>query len=366
MDNDENAVCGDGVITMKIRLPIYTCMHFLVDLTCIYRLYAWVMPQSGTMENWILLVVLYNFLAFALPGVVGVLADMKDSSDGMAAVGCVLAALPLLLPAAYRWSVLATVILQGIGNGFFHVGAGRRVLLDSCGKYAPAGIFISSGAMGVFLGTVWKHKYRAGLLMGLALSLLVCAVILCIFAGMNKQEGKEDPVRKYKEETGHLVKVSVLMLLLVVILRSFYGTAVSYEWKNGLLISFLFSCCIVAGKATGGIVADRIGVRKAALLSVGGAAVTVLFSANSPLLGCISILLFNMTMPLTLSLLADYWKEYPGFAFGMLMLCLFIGTVPDLVGRGLHLTMWELCTVSLISLAGLLVGIGREDKEIVP
>lgn len=349
---------------MKKRLHFYTCMHFLTDLTCIYRLYAWIMPQSGTRENWILLVVLYNFLAFALPGLVGVIADLREQSDGLAAVGCVLAAVPFLIPSSFSWAIWAAVLLQGVGNGFFHVGAGRKILLKSQGKYAPAGIFISSGAMGVFLGTTWRHSYRSGLMLGLALSLLVCAAFLFAFSrGKMPIEDDKKAQSDTTARTARFLTIPVLMILLVVILRSFYGTVVSYEWKNSFMIRFLFASCIVAGKALGGIVADRIGVKAASVLSVGGAAVTVLFSAHSPLLGCISILLFNMTMPLTLSLLAEYWLEYPGFAFGMLMLALFIGTVPDLMGNGIVLPMWGLCAVSLVSLIGLLIGIGNRNMS---
>lgn len=345
---------------MRIRLPIYTVMHFLVDLTCIYRLYSQIMPLCRNNENWIILVVLYNFLAFALPALVGLLADYMDTSDRMAALGCILVAVPVWL----RFYSLPMVVLQGIGNGLFHVGAGRRVLLESKGKYAPSGIFISSGAMGVFLGTVWKHRYSPLLVKGLAGSMLISAAILLIFAIRQKHlenATSQNPAIR-KENTGSFLSLPVLMILLVVVLRSLYGIAVSYEWKNTFAIGLIFSCCIVAGKAFGGILADWIGVRKTAILSLGGAALTVLFSEHSVFLGCFSILLFNMTMPLTLSLIAEYWKAYPGFAFGILMMALFIGTLPDLVGDGLTLSMPALCVTACISLIGLLMGIGKRQE----
>lgn len=347
---------------MKLRLPIYTLMHFLVDLTCIYRLYVLVMPQSGPYENWLVMVVLYNFLAFALPGLVGAIADVADTSDSMAAVGCILVA----IPAWISFHALPIVVLQGIGNGFFHVGAGRKVLLDSQGAFAPSGIFISSGAMGVFLGTIWKHEYRPTLSVCLAVSLLICACILFRFCcAQRKEKSGQRPVMKTSVGEERFVTLPVLMILLVVILRSFYGTCVSYEWKNSVIRSFIFVACIVAGKALGGIVADWLGVRLTAIASVGGAAITVLFSEHSPFLGYISILLFNMTMPLTLSLIAGYWNRYPGFAFGILMVALFIGTLPDLILGDLCLSMPGLCIVSLISLLGLLLGIGRNRGGMV-
>ncbi|MDO4489746.1 MAG: hypothetical protein Q4B85_01535 [Lachnospiraceae bacterium] len=367
---------------MKIRLPIYTVMHFLVDLTCIYRLYTSVRPLCLSRESWLAMAVLYNFLAFALPGVIGLLADLTDRTDSLAVLGCIFTA----IPAWFSFATIPVVVLQGIGNGLFHVGVGRRVLLESGGKYAPAGIFISSGALGVFLGRYFRMQYLFVLQYGLAVILLVYAAVVLLFGmvhgrkekggetdgffwkgqgnssdmeGGLGEESEQNSVLKQKQKE-RLFTIPVYLILLVVILRSCYGTAVSYEWNNTALISLLFTGCIVAGKALGGVAADRLGLQRASLISLGGAAVTVLFSENSPFLGCLSILLFNMTMPLTLSLLHVYWKTYPGFAFGILMLALFIGTLPNIVIPGLTLSVQALCAICLCSMVGLLTAIGKE------
>lgn len=354
---------------MKKNVSIFTGMHFLVDLLCIYRLYAIGGARLAGGNRWLVMAVLYNFLAFALPAFIGLVADILDTGEKLAALGCILTAMPSFLPGDFVWLM---VVLQGIGNGCFHVGAGRRVLLDSGKSYAPSGVFICSGAMGVFLGTFWRGAYRPVLLYGVGALLLLSAVILLIMGAMHKKhtvapnaafsenavlpENQSNPKQSF-------LSLAVIMLLFVVILRSFYGTVMEYDWKNTFQLKLIFTLCIVAGKGLGGIIADRIGVKLTAILSLGGAAVTVLLSANSPVLGCISILLFNMTMPLTLSLLAEYWKEYPGMAFGVLMLGLFIGTLPTAVVPGLALSMQALFVVCLLSLLGLLIGIGKEKRE---
>ncbi len=341
-------------------------MHFLVDLTCIYRLYSQVMPLSGSYQNFLMLVLLYNFLAFAVPALMGLLADLTDSSDTMAALGCVLTAVPVFISGA----AVFTVVLQGLGNGLFHVGAGRRIIKDSEGKYAHSGIFISSGALGVFLGTYLRQQYSRIMMIGLACVLAFCAGVLMIFYMQQKKEKAadriaglqrtEDSFTQLKRE--QFLSVPALMILLVVFLRSFYGHAVSYDWKNTFLRSFLFVVCIAAGKAAGGITADRTGVRTASIISLGGAAVTVLFSEHVPPMGYLSIFLFNMTMPLTLGLIAGYWKIFPGFAFGSLMAALFLGTLPDLLLQGAFLPVQALCAVSLVSLLFLLLGIRSGEK----
>ncbi len=378
------ASCSEPEKTLNINpasLTMYTIIHFLVDLTCIYRLYAMVMPQSGSLQGWLQLVVLYNFLAFALPGLVGLIADLTDTSDSMAALGCFMTAIPVFLSG----SVLLMVCLQGVGNGLFHVGAGRKVLLESKGGYTPSGIFICSGALGVFFGTVWRKSFLAPVLWGLAVLLFLSGLILLLRCLLDKKtrsnetgmkQAKESSIvnsvsgdyeevseNRNKKSAGFL-SLSAVMILLVVVLRSFLGTVLAYEWKDTFLISFLFVLSVVAGKALGGIVADRLGVQFASVLSLGGAALAVLFSEHNPFLGCLSILLFNMTMPLTLGLLAKRWKYYPGFAFGMLMLALFIGTLPDLASEGMQLSVQQFCAGSLVSLLFLLLGIGRNKRRV--
>jgi hypothetical protein len=65
-----------------------------------------------------------------------------------------------------------------------------------------------------------------------------------------------------------------------------------------------------------------------------------------------------MTMPLTLSLLVKEMPRYPGFAFGFLMLALFLGTLPVTPG-GFHAFkspagLSILCLVSLVLLLAVL------------
>ena len=48
--------------------------------------------------------------------------------------------------------------------------------------------------------------------------------------------------------------------------------------------------------------------------------------------GLLALFLFNMTMPLTLYLLAKNMPQMPGFAFGILTFGLFIGYLPVLYG----------------------------------
>ena len=316
---------------MKKRLAVFTVMHFAVDFATIFRMIATVLPQAPGGNDWLVLMIVYNFCAFALPAFLGLLSDVLDSDFLVAGTGCLLAGL-----SRFAWSApLAVTRRAGVGNGLFHVGAGRRVLTFAEGRYADSGIFICSGAFGVFLGTSFGRTMVMPFDWILTAAMFAAAAVLFAFRikegrTVRKEEQAEGPVQNRVK----LFTLPVFLLLAVVVLRSYYGTAVKYSWNNTFAMGLFFTVCIAAGKALGGIAADKIGVRAASVISLGGAAVTVLFSARIPAFGFLSILLFNRTMPLTLALLTAKWKNLPGFAFGILMLALFIGIIPALLVTG--------------------------------
>ncbi|MDR2189967.1 MAG: hypothetical protein LBP53_01965 [Candidatus Peribacteria bacterium] len=51
------------------------------------------------------------------------------------------------------FSPLFAVIITGLGNALFHVGGGSIALQLGHKKATLPGIFVSTGAMGIFLGT---------------------------------------------------------------------------------------------------------------------------------------------------------------------------------------------------------------------
>ena len=150
--------------------------------------------------------------------------------------------------------------------------------------------------------------------------------------------------------------VCCLLLFFVVFIRSYYGGLTNFPWKTGFTIGLIFTLCVAGGKFCGGILADKIGIRKAIILSLSAAGLTALLSLKSPIAGCTSIFFFNMTMPLTLSLLVDLMPRYSGFAFGLLMLALFLGTLPGmLLGLTWFATPIGLLFLCLLSMAVLLI-----------
>ena len=72
------------------------------------------------------------------------------------------------------------------------------------------------------------------------------------------------------------------------------------------------------------------------------------FAMQLPI-GIIAILLFNMTMPITLISLSNMFDNNKGLAFGLLTLALFVGAVPTFIGCNQLFTPIGLFTITLIS-----------------
>ncbi len=107
------------------------------------------------------------------------------------------------------------------------------------------------------------------------------------------------------------------------------------------------------GKTSGGFLYDKLGGFPAAILSLGLAAVLFCFS-GTPVCGCAAVLLFNMTMPLTLRAAADLLPGARGFSFGLLTLALFLGFLPEYLRLPSVAAGWTYALACLLSLALLL------------
>jgi FSR family fosmidomycin resistance protein-like MFS transporter len=108
------------------------------------------------------------------------------------------------------------------------------------------------------------------------------------------------------------------------------GMLFSFPWKSGLW-AVLLVCGVVLGKTFGGFLADRFGAARASAVSLLLCAALFLFS-DLPILGMLAVLLFNMTMPVTLGVLARIMPGAKGFSFGLLTFALFLGFVPAYLG----------------------------------
>ena len=300
----------------KTQLAVYSLGHFWVDFSCALLMFA---RLRGARE-WALCVLLYNFCAFAMQMPLGLLADRLSRNSCVAALGCVLTALGL---AAAGLPVPAAVI-AGVGNGCFHVGGGVDALNISEKRSAALGVFVSPGAFGIYFGTALG---KGGALPGL-LPVLGLVCFGALFIGLDlRQRGNLDSGNAPVElSPGRNALWALVCCFFVVVLRSYAGMVLTFPWKTGAWAAAAV-CAVVFGKAAGGFIGDAVGMKKAAVCSLGLSALLFCFS-GSPLAGVAAVFLFNMTMPITLWAAARLLPGGKGFAFGMLTFALFLGFLP--------------------------------------
>ena len=132
----------------KRIIGIYSLIHFIVDLACAVLVTNLVTSKMGIGNGLFISIIIYNFFAFAMQLPIGIIADKINKNAICSAIGCLIVALGFCFA---NYGIIACLI-AGIGNAMFHVGGGIDVLNISNRKATPSGIFISTGAMGIFLG----------------------------------------------------------------------------------------------------------------------------------------------------------------------------------------------------------------------
>ena len=285
---------------------LYASLHFLVDGVCAWAMLGWL--GSGAAG-----ILVYNFCAFALQLPLGAVLDRlggKRMPLYFAAAGCLLTLAGAMIHPA----------LLGLGNALFHVGGGVDVIRedtrrDRCGQ--DLGIFVAPGAMGLYLGGLLAGKFPW--------LLLPAAGIMAVLLGFVPRGGEISTAPSQKGP----ILLSICCFS-VVVLRSFVGFQVVFPWKAGWL-AFAATAAVVLGKMAGGILAARFGAKNVTLISLSAAAVCYGLG-GIPVFGLLALLLFNMTMPLTLYALWRRFPEYPGSCFGALTLALFLGFLPSFFG----------------------------------
>jgi len=322
----------------KRLVAAYSAAHFAVDLCCAML----VLPAARAASDKAMALLIYNFCAFAMQLPIGVLADRYGGGRYFSAAGCLTVALGGLLP-----SPMLTAVVCGLGNAAFHIGGGADVMAVTEGaKYL--GIYVSPGAMGIFLGALASRAGRS-LAAFAACLMLACAVAIMTCCKDGAGPGSPELPR------GREQWLRLMSLLTVVVLRSYGGGIMSFPWKTGAW-AWIAALCVVGGKCIGGFASDRFGEVRSATVTLSAAAAALIFSAF-PLPGALGLLLFNMSMPVTLYAARDILREGRATAFGLLTLGLFLGMLPAFSGASG--SGQDYAMICLISIMLIRVGVGK-------
>ena len=315
---------------MKIfPLAAYTFSHFAVDYLCFWILFGYFSAGiSGTAEQAFGFII-YNFIAFGLQMVIGAFCD-EHRKFPSSALGCVLVLAAILISPFIPWAAL---LITALGNAFFHVGGGIESLVHSGGKLYRGGVFVSAGALGVVLGTLHGTKLSFSnfispkVLIDPVLMALFCAVI-CYIANKKYPNLEDCGIENTANEKIGIWLVLGLALLSVVI-RSFGGTAIPMAWKTTMKLGLVSGFAAFLGKFIGGFAADLFGARRIGIISLLASLPFLIFGSGNMVISVIGIILFNITMPITLGICAQKLPRNPGIAFGLTTAALLLGAVPS-------------------------------------
>ena len=337
---------------LRLNMTItYTITHFLVDFACSFLMFCYLQHTS----DWYLCVLLYNFCAFAMQMPLGILADVWNKNYFFAAVGCLFIALSFAL---ISYPLFSTII-AGVGNGMFHVGGGIDVLNLSGKKSVLLGIFISPGALGIYLGRVLSAENSFPLIVIIPALIIAAGIILAVCRGKG---GKySDNLSFGLPKTNSFGRIKTISLFIVVFIRSFVGLSLNFQWANEGSWLLIIVICVVIGKAVGGILNDWIGAAKCASLSLCFSSFLFLLP-QFPFFGVLAVLFFNMTMPVTLFEITKIFPNAKGFAFGLLTFALFLGFLPVYFGyNALFNKYWYFSVSCVLSLLLILVSVRKEN-----
>lgn len=314
------APTGTLRLPFSAQLTLLSLTHALVDACCAMLVFSLVHIYPLSSRDYLLMVIVYNGAAFALQPICGIVSDMFHSAKMCALLG-VFAAIGAV--GALLHNPWLTVALAGLGNALYHIGGGSAVLVKGGEKAAPSGVFVAPGAVGLALGayigsrgvpTVWPF-----------VAALAGAALLIFFADLSP----DTVLQREKQTAPSEGWISALLLLLSsVAMRSLIGFAAggTLEGKRNLLILLVAAAAL--GKALGGIVADRLGWRRTGVAAL--LASVVFLSIGRYGVGYVlsGMVLFQMTMPITLSAVYRIFPQRPGLTFGLCCLALILGAAP--------------------------------------
>lgn len=292
--------------------------HMGIDFLCAFSLYRLFVERYEAF-------MLYSFCAFALQMPMGVLIDKWSLESGKA-----------LRPGLFFvWAgIIVTIfgsfvsnIILGIGNALFHVGGGVLAIReddDNGLKGRALGCFVAPGAIGLILGVLY-YDTQLFSVVRIIVSVLMCIVATALCIGSRERE-LQIRYRRFSAGRKELPWI-IILCFLVVVIRSLTGMAIAFPWRQGSLITIISTVFLASGKTAGGFIGAKLGMRRTIVITLLVSAAAYLFG-DSMIAGLLALFFFNMTMPLTLYLLARNMSDMPGLAFGILTFALFLGYLP--------------------------------------
>jgi MFS transporter, FSR family, fosmidomycin resistance protein len=340
--------------TPTVAACILGLMHCVVDTASLAILYSqWDMPRLDW-GGFVVMIHMYNGLAFTLQAPMGLVFDRLGAYRTFAALGLAMAAGAIVVPG--DWPYLAAVMVA-MGNAMFHAGAGGIVLRNSGGRATGPGVFVAPGQVGVTLGLWWGMSGFPNRIV-LAAGLAACAALVCVSRFAPPVAAPHPRAARGEGRAPSIALLAALLLLIPIVVRSAAGGAV-HAWWPEVTGSFALALtgAVVAGGILGGLLADRADWRVVGVGALAAAGLLATLAPHDPVILGVELALIQMTMPITLTGVYLAMPRWPATAFGLTALAVMIGALPGYVGYwGLAPSAW-LLPATLAAAAMILIGL---------
>ena len=304
-----------------------SAMHFLVDGVCVCCLYQLTFPFS--IPHLLTIFMTYNVLAFLTQPLTGWVADRLHHRHWMlfaSVLFLVLAVFSSAVVAAVQspvrsWtSMFAVALLLGIGNSLFHVWGGKEMAVKTDSDIRALGAFVATGVMGLTIGLLYYSWMLLLLLLLLACILATGYVWIDTMPIDCRHRLVDRPRQGWK-----VAALALLLIMAVVMLRSFVGSVLSAGMMRGEQIALLVGLTAMLGKMAGGWMARWMGLVAALGVMAAVVVACLLLKTACPVVPFIGLFAVNCTMPITLYLANLVLPRHEGLAFGLLAAALMPG-----------------------------------------
>lgn len=338
---------------------LYFYIHFVTEIICFYVMskiigdsaFLWMCP------------LIYDAFAFVPQSLIGYISD-KYPKINMGIIGIILLLIGFttfcldLLPGLFT-----EIIILCLGNACIHINGAEVTLRSSNGKLSHSAIFVSGGSFGVITGKLLTKTQISFWIIAFLCLTMIPFILLAEY--YRKESNEKIACSKFNYHSAKIKPgIIILLTVLIVVARGYMGYGLPTSWNKTTMQTIMLFSTMGLGKALGGILSDAFGMRKVALISMTLALPFLLIGDNLMLISLIGVLLFSMTMPITLGLLVSILKNNPGLAFGLTTIGLFLGTVPififnitDFVANSIIITL-----LTIICIIISCVVIRKEDK----
>ena len=302
---------------------LYFVIHLMNEVVCYFMLYRiFEDPVFITM-----VALLYNCLAFVPQFFWGALRDLLEKfRPGIFSVPLLLSGFLIFFTADAKGPVFWTsLVLLSAGNALIHVAGAELTIRTSGGTLAPVAVFVSGGSFGVILGQILASTNMSFWWIAGVCVLMLPLVILgeTLYKG-NPEENDNCSGFNYVI-TGRKTIVVLLAVFFIVTIRAMIGNEIPLEWKTTVTETVLLYVFMGIGKALGGVLSDKIGMRRTAFISIVGALPFLILGNKIMAVSLIGIMFFSMTTAVTIGMALSVMKVAPGAAFGVTTIALFAG-----------------------------------------